>query len=455
MLTSINVIMGKFNFTFRIVKGRLLLTSVFLALFSSISAQSLRTSYFMDTPERLNMNPALLPSQGYFKFPVVSIGGEYTSNALTIQDLMDVTDDEKSISDKEGFLQHLETNNKIQSNVGIDIISCGFYTGKHFWSFHLGVRAKGRTLLPKQLFKFANDLNDVESIGNYDIPKTQLSYQAYIETGIGYGIRLTDKLSLGIRINVLLGAMQSKLTINKIRITRQGDNVRITPQDAEISITPSIYGGGDYEDDDYITGNPADDYFYFEDMIPSYFAISGFGMGFDLGASYRILDNLTVSAAVNDLGFLNWNNTIKGKGLENEMNINELKYSVIDSDIFPFASEGEESVRQGICPQLNIGAEYGFLENKLGVGILSSTRFDKPYSTTELTLSCNYRPHSKIGVTLSYSMIQSQFKTLGIGLKLGPFFIGSDYLFFKSPKQSSNLGGYIGICIPLGKSRSI
>ena len=34
--------------------------------------------------------------------------------------------------------------------------------------------------------------------------------------------------------------------------------------------------------------------------------ISGFGFGIDLGASYKILNNLTVSAAILDLGFINW-----------------------------------------------------------------------------------------------------------------------------------------------------
>lgn len=34
--------------------------------------------------------------------------------------------------------------------------------------------------------------------------------------------------------------------------------------------------------------------------------IAGYGFGIDLGASYKILDNLTVSASVLDLGFISW-----------------------------------------------------------------------------------------------------------------------------------------------------
>ena len=34
--------------------------------------------------------------------------------------------------------------------------------------------------------------------------------------------------------------------------------------------------------------------------------IAGYGFGIDLGASYKILDNLTVSASILDLGFISW-----------------------------------------------------------------------------------------------------------------------------------------------------
>ena len=34
--------------------------------------------------------------------------------------------------------------------------------------------------------------------------------------------------------------------------------------------------------------------------------IAGYGFGIDLGASYKIMDNLTVSASILDLGFISW-----------------------------------------------------------------------------------------------------------------------------------------------------
>ena len=49
---------------------------------------------------------------------------------------------------------------------------------------------------------------------------------------------------------------------------------------------------------------------------------------------------------------------------------------------------------------------------------------------SELTFSANIRPKNYFNVAVSYSMIQSAGKSLGLALKLGPLFVGTDYMFF-------------------------
>ena len=210
--------------------------------------------------------------------------------------------------------------------------------------------------------------------------------------------------------------------------------------------------------------------------------ISGFGFGIDLGASYKILNNLTVSAAILDLGFINWsksNTTIaktEGEHTYNDfmndidpdnynpedfenMNPDEIQnYVTSNTDIFDLDliqfQEGEAKSRKTtLRSTLNIGAEITLLNNKLGFGVLSSTQFTLPSSYSELTVSANYRPRNWFGATLSYSFLHSEFKTVGIGLKLGPIFIGSDYLMTKAPGDANRANAYIGCSIPLGKKR--
>lgn len=111
-----------------------------------------------------------------------------------------------------------------------------------------------------------------------------------------------------------------------------------------------------------------------------------------------------------------------------------------------------KSRRSRLASTFVVGAEYGLFENKLGLGVLSTTRFLQPKALTELTLSANYRPKSWFNVALSYSAIQSAGKSFGLGLKVGPLFVGTDYMFLG--KNSNSVSGFMGISIPLGGKKT-
>lgn len=96
-----------------------------------------------------------------------------------------------------------------------------------------------------------------------------------------------------------------------------------------------------------------------------------------------------------------------------------LNYDMLQLEV----GEAKESRKSRLASTLVLGAEYGFFNNKLAVGVLSTTRFVQPDALTELTFSANYRPKSWFNVALSYSAIQSAGKSFGLGLKLGPIFL--------------------------------
>ena len=218
--------------------------------------------------------------------------------------------------------------------------------------------------------------------------------------------------------------------------------------------------------------------------------IAGYGFGIDLGASYKVLDNLTVSASVLDLGFISWKKgatkianatspdiNIKVSDYTKNIDVDNLnqdaieqvteaitklqsdaeKYyeragssgDVLDYDMLQMeARDADKSRKSRLAATLVVGAEYGFFNNKLAVGALSTTRFVQPDALTELTFSANYRPKSWFNVALSYSVIQSAGKSFGLGLKLGPVFLGTDYMFLG--KNSNSVNGFVGVSIPLG-----
>lgn len=481
----------------------------------SANAQFLRTSYFMEgTHYRQQLNPALTPTKGYFNLPVIgAVNATVGSTSLGYQDIIDIIDDGDDFYTKPDFMNRLKDNNKLNVNFSTEILSAGWYKGKNFWSFNIGLRTDIGANLTKNMFTFLNEMETVEENwrnSNYDISGQQLNINAYTEIGLGLSRQINSRLTVGARVKALLGIGNMELKLNRVAMSAN------LPSDQQInqwssesywnSMTPSQAAQAAQELKDKFNNYYANltvgaelkssfkglelqeeegkDYVTDFDFDSGKLGIAGYGFGIDLGASYKILDNLTVSASVLDLGFISWSKSstkiasanpdpidIKGSTYANMVDpnnpntvmnaVNQLQNDaqgymdrvtngdVLDYDMLQLeVSDAKESRKSRLASTLVLGAEYGFFNNKLAVGVLSTTRFVQPDALTELTFSANYRPKSWFNVALSYSAIQSAGKSFGLGLKLGPLFVGTDYMFLG--KNSNSVNGFVGVSIPLG-----
>ena len=481
----------------------------------SANAQFLRTSYFMEgTHYRQQLNPALTPTKGYFNLPVIgAVNATVGSTSLGYQDIIDIIDDGDDFYTKPDFMNRLKDNNKLNVNFSTEILSAGWYKGKNFWSFNIGLRTDIGANLTKNMFTFLNEMETVEENwrnSNYDISGQQLNINAYTEIGLGLSRQINSRLTVGARVKALLGIGNMELKLNRVAMSAN------LPSDQQInqwssesywnSMTPSQAAQAAQELKDKFNNYHANltvgaelkssfkglelqeeegnDYVTDFDFYSGTLGIAGYGFGIDLGASYKILDNLTVSASVLDLGFISWSKSstkiasanpdpidIKGSTYANMVDpnnpntvmnaVNQLQNDaqgymdrvtngdVLDYDMLQLeVGDAKESRKSRLASTLVLGAEYGFFNNKLAVGVLSTTRFVQPDALTELTFSANYRPKSWFNVALSYSAIQSAGKSFGLGLKLGPLFVGTDYMFLG--KNSNSVNGFVGVSIPLG-----
>ena len=446
--------------------------------------QFLRTSYFMDgTHYRLSMNPALSPTRGYVNFPVLgSLNASASSKSFGYKDITDIIDNSSSgdyfMSDD--FMGRLKENNQLNFNLSTDILSAGWYKGKNFWSFNVGVRMDMGAAMPKSLFSFmremkeVNDINDINwSNYNRNIGKESLDINSYAEMGIGYSRMLNDKLTIGGKFKFLLGIGNLKLRVNSIDVNTHLEGVdantdweNMTPE--QIS---KIKGQADIKVDATLessfkglnlTEDPEKGYINDFDFDSGNLGVAGYGGAIDLGAAYKLTDKITLSAAVLDLGFISWS---KGSTSTARANTNGLHFSSDnEGDIQRFAdiiSSGEAlnydminlqtegTGRQSRTTWLNstlvLGGEYAVFDKLLTVGALSTTRFTQPKTLSELTLSANTYPKSWLNATVSYSMIQSAGKSIGLGLKLGPLFVGTDYMFFGNNTKTVN--AFLGLSL--------
>ena len=187
----------------------------------SANAQFLRTSYFMEgTHYRQQLNPALTPTKGYFNLPVIgAVNATVGSTSLGYQDIIDIIDDGDDFYTKPDFMNRLKDNNKLNVNFSTEILSAGWYKGKNFWSFNIGLRTDIGANLTKSMFTFLNEMDGIEDNwrnSNYDISNQQLNINAYAEVGLGLSRQINSRLTVGARVKALLGIGNMDLKLNNV-----------------------------------------------------------------------------------------------------------------------------------------------------------------------------------------------------------------------------------------------
>ena len=478
-------------------KKSLLLAGGLLIGLSSANAQYLRSAYFMEgTSSRLQLNPGLQPMRGYFNVPFIgSFNVGAYSNVLGVEDIKDILDSGDKLYNNDKLYSRLKKENHLNVNFNTDILSLGWYKGKGFWSVNVGLRADVDANIQKNMFEYMRQVDAASQNGintladicqlNGSFQNMHLNVNVWTEIGLGYSRPVNDKLTVGGRLKVLLGLARAEMKIDNFSFDAQCNSDLLanktfeqiqeeinsghlnenTPLghvkyavDAEVST--SLKGSGlKYNQDGSISGF---------DVKAEDLGIAGAGFGIDLGATYKILDNVTVSAAVLDLGFIKWkgNSTTMAKASEssNEAitvgNYQEISDKYTSSDFLNLdrfnlsesSAESQKSYKKKLASTILLGGEYDMFNHKLGFGAMYTARFVQPITMHEVTFSATYRPKNWFNVALSYSPVQASGKSFGLAMKLGPLFIGTDYMFFGNNTKSVN--GFLGLSIPLGKSKT-
>ena len=446
--------------------------------FLTAAAQQLRTAYFMDKATlRTSMNPAFRPVRGFVAIPAAgSVSAMYASNGMALGDLFYRTDGrlvtfmDPSVP-AESFLRRLKTNNQLNADIATEIVSAGWFSGHGFWTIGIGVKGTVSGNVPKSLFEFMKYGSGPEGT-TYDIKKLHVYADFYVDISVGYSHPLNGRWTIGGKYKFLVGAGNADVYFNNLHAVMNGDAWRIT---SEGYMSASVQGlrpkfSTDKNDREYIDG--------FDYHSPG---AAGYGSAIDFGATFKVLDNFTVSGAVIDFGFITWskrstvNGAAKGDfdfdGFDLPIGDDQPDNSMSDQmddltgnlqNLFHFSETPSRSRTTLLRSTINVGAEYSVAQNRVGFGLLSSTRIYKPKIYTELTASVNYRPIDWFAATVSYSFVHSAFKTFGFALNFSPswinFFVGSDYMFTKVnpqfiPIKASAANLYFGLSVPLRKER--
>ena len=471
------------NNQFCCARLRIILILLLACSFGVINAQFLRTSYFMDGAQyRLQLNPALAPSRGYIHLPAASrTDASLRSNALGAEDIYNMfkNADDADYFTNDKFFNRLKDLNKANVSVGTDLFAVGKWHGNGFISVNIGLRVDGNVSVSRELFRFMRDMRGINSNDYADyvrnIEGEELNLNAYSEIGVGYTRLIGDRISVGGRVKGLLGLGNVNLKINKasVKMNLQGVDPDINWSTAGYDQLKDVTGTAQIDvDADLVaschglelkTNN--DGYINKVKYNTNKMGLSGFGAAFDLGAALKVTPEFSVSAAITDLGFIKWT---KGSTQMAHANTADLNYDsenpgdverfrdvigsgkALNLDMIRLVPDKTDlkSRNTMLASTLALGAEYRLVNDKLSLGALFTNRFNKPDNDTELTFSVGVHPSTLLDFAVSYSPIMCGGNSFGLAMKLGPLFVGTDYMFMGKNTKCCNV--LVGLSIPLG-----
>jgi hypothetical protein len=452
---------------------------------SSTFGQSARTEYFLSSSYvKTSLNPALRPTKGYIGIPgLTNLSIGYRTNTFALENFLFPGVGEKGktgsfLHEKvsyDQFMKGISGQNYLGLDLNETILGFGFYVGKAFLTFDAGLRVNTELNIPGDVFEFLKKGATFEGNGKtYDFGGISADAIAYGQIGLGGSYPLLDNsLLVGGKVKVLLGLTHGGFSLDRMKLNIGKDIWSVTETQSSIQLAMAGVKPT-YDDEGRFDG------FDSEDLA---IGLNGFGLGLDLGASFKLshliedktsfLNNFTVSAAVTDLGFISWNKsnslylatdskdiTISGDKEISFENSEDIFADLEDSfeDVYDF-KEKPDGIKgnTNLKATLNWGIEYAFPKQNINVGLLSTTWFNSAKTVSEYTIGGAYRPLRGLEAGLSYSFVYGGFQTVGLSLHLGNiFYIASDYVFPKTnsmfvPVSAKALNLQLGFAIPIGK----
>lgn len=454
--------------------------AVGMACGASAQESAPRSAYFMDGYSyRHELNPAFLGEHDYVSVPVLAnLDINLFSNVGVNTFLFKNSEYNPGSPYKlttfmspnvpaDVFLNGLSSNNRINFDTDITILSAGFKAFGGFNTITIGAHAEAGLNLPKDFFRFMK----VGQSGNesrYNFKDIHVGASAMAEIALGHGRKITDKLTAGAKLKFLLGIGNVNAHINNMDVVLS-DKQWLINADAEVKMAAGtgLYVPTKQEAGSEIKRPGEANLIEWNDIEYNSFGMSGFGMGLDLGATYQLLPELQLSAALNDLGFISWNHATIGRstgdtwtfdGFRNiavmeaqpgyeENKIDEQLDRIWDDlqDAVLINRESTDgSYTTALHATLHLGAEYTmpFYKGLTG-GFLFTQYFAGFQSATEGRFYANVKPTKWFDCTVNYgaSTFGSSF---GWMINFHPrgfnFFIGSDHQFFKVTPQFLPVG---------------
>jgi len=420
------------------------ITVIFLMLlsFSALNAQQSQAEYFMRFPQASYSNPAFRPVMDFYVgLPVIS--GLYLNtgnNMFSLSELFRQVPGTDSVItiihpdyDRKGFLNSLSGNGRLEADASVQLLGIGFVVNDN-WFIDIGLSEKAilSAYVPKELFSLLLEGNEGFVGSTIDLSGLGFSGLQYMESSVGVSRSMGSRLRLGGRFKFLLGGAAASLSSNQLSLTVNEDYSHTLTTDLNLNLSGPFTVTVD--EDGFIEDIQVDENI---DPYGVLFNSRNRGMAFDLGAEYRLFNNLSLSASIVDIGFIGWkhrtfnleaNNNFTFDGfdltevIEGDITFDEMITQFSDSLKNSFTlTNSNESFRTWIPAKIFLGVSYTPIKI-LELGMMGRSVISQGHLSQSLSLSANLHVGDILSTSLVYTMTNRTYSNFGFGLsvRVGP-----------------------------------
>lgn len=440
---------------------------------AQLSAQTTNSGYFLDNYNyRYTMNPAYGNDNNFVSMPALGNlnfamrGNLHLSSVLYNIDGRTTLFTNPNISAAE-VMDNLSDKNRIGTNLKINLLSGGFKAFGGYNTVSLNACGDVNAIIPKALFSLAkegitNKTYDISDMGAHAMGWGEIAFNHSRE------IKQLPGLRVGASVKFLIGVANIDANFNNAYLTLN-ENAWTATTNADIYAN---LGKWQYETktndkgQQYVSGVNMDG--------DGSVSPNGFGLSFDLGATYRWRD-FDFSLALLDLGWITFSNTkVASTNGDRTFNTDAFVFNADGDSPNSFDNEWDRfkenldnlyqlsdngivgSRSRAIAATLNFGISYELpVYRKVHFGFLSSTRLAGRYTWSEARFSANVSPVKAFSadINVAFSTFGTSFGWLLTAQTKGfNIFLGMDHTMGKVSKQfvpmSSNASFNFGINFP-------
>lgn len=462
---------------------KIIVSGLFISLFLFSSNKSIAQKdilYFLrEAPQVMQYNPAITPCSNFYLSLMLGTTdiGVHTSG-FSYHDLIHkhpVYSDSLQL-DLEGFRSQLSDNNFINFNYDMDLLGFGFKIGKNYFSYDLSLTLDARVNFSKGIFDLILEGSNANNGNIRLLDGHLLDVNSYITNAIGYTREINDRLSIGGKIKLLSGIVNIHTNEANLELNFK-DSEKISAHGELDILTANIIG--DLSITSLFNENASADFIVPENLNTILdHAMDNVGLSFDLGASYRLLENLELSASVVDVfNFISWNThttqIINNKPFEEivfegitsgidsiETNFETQINSLVDSisSALDIRTQNISSYTTHLPMKIYFGATYNFgkvnylhalFNTKIGAGRIYDTHISLFYSLHTRFLSLSF------GNMFRSTNLFNPSALISLKLGTGQIYVGGNLHTNKdfNVADYNGLDVFMGVNFTLGKSK--